>query len=398
MSYRESSNSLPSEIPLLDGSNYCHWERAMKVFLQTKELFKLIRDTYTEPLLLSEAELIQYNSDATPEATITLLQRKVDLHAEWEDNNERILGYITLKISAPIQQIMANVTNARTLWNNLATNYGMTRSAGIFMDFQAVTDWKFDDRKDPQTSINELLARINRLTADGLTLPNNIQAMILLKAVPRNWDNFAGMILATTAASDLTTARITPLIQEEWIRCNPQAVAQLSRQQLQQGAQPAPWQSTHGTFRGRVCGHGRGHGRGGRGRPYQRPAEPAPTGSGNAPLLPQQQQQWPGQMAGQQHGPNAERNRAQRQEQNARKRAFQATGGVHMAHMVVDDNDPRTDQQKEEDLIDENWEPEVFLSKYKIGSPKPKMVPPPKEREPSYLAHRKSVADFAAKK
>ena len=244
MSYRESSNTLPSEIPLLDGSNYRRWERAMKVFLQTKELFKLLRDTYVEPLPLSEAELIQYNSDATPEATITLLQRKVDLHAEWEDNNEHILGYITLKISAPIQQIMANITNARTLWNNLAMNYSTTRSAGIFMDFQAVTDWKFDDRKDPQTSINELLARINRLTADGLTLPNNIQAMILLKVVPRNWDNFASMILATTAASDLTTACITPLIQEEWIRRNPQAVAQLSRQQLQQGAQPAPWQST----------------------------------------------------------------------------------------------------------------------------------------------------------
>ena len=63
------------------------------------------------------------------------------------------------------------------------------------MDFQAVTDWKFDDRKGPQTSINELLARINRLTTDGLTLLNNIQAMILLKAIPRNWDNFAGMIL-----------------------------------------------------------------------------------------------------------------------------------------------------------------------------------------------------------
>ena len=73
-------------------------------------------------------------------------------------------------------------------------------------------------------------------------------------------------------------------------------------------------------------------------------------------------------MAGQQHGPNADRNRAWRQEQNARKRAFQATGSVHMAHMVVDDVDPRTEQQKEEDLINENWEPEVFLGKYKIGS------------------------------
>ena len=98
----------------------------MKAFLQTKELFKLLRDTYVEPLPLLEAELIQYNTDTTPKAMITLLQRKVDLHAEWEDNNECILGYITLKISAPIQQIMANVTNARTLWNNLATNYSTT--------------------------------------------------------------------------------------------------------------------------------------------------------------------------------------------------------------------------------------------------------------------------------
>ena len=69
-----------------------------------------------------------------------------------------------------------------------------------------------------------------------------------------------------------------------------------------------------------------------------------------------------------------------------------------MAHMVVDDVDPRTEQQKEEDLINENWEPEVFLGKYKIGSPKLKMVPLPKEREPGYLVHRRNVADFAAKK
>ena len=103
-------------------------------------------------------------------------------------------------------------------------------------------------------------------------------------------------------------------------------------------------------------------------------------------------------MAGQQCGPNMERNCACQQEQNARKRAFQATSSVHMAHMVVDDVDPRMEQQKEEDLIDENWEPKVFLGKYKIGSPKPKMVPLPKEREPGYLVHRRNVADFAAKK
>ena len=77
-------------------------------------------------------------------------------------------------------------------------------------------------------------------------------------------------------------------------------------------------------------------------------------------------------MAGQQHSPNTDRNHTCHQEQNARKRAFQATSSVHMAHMVVDDIDPRMEQQKEEDLINENWEPEVFLGKYKIGSPNQK--------------------------
>ena len=190
MSHRESSNTLPSKIPVLDGSNYCQWEHAMKAFLQTKGLFKLLRVTYTEPQLLTAAQIITYNNVDTPAAEVAGLQRQVDLHAKWEDNNEWILGYINLKLSASIQQIMTNVTNARTLWNNLVTNYGMTRSAGIFMYFQAVT-------------------------ADGLTLPNNVTAMILLKAIPRNWDNFARMILATTSAKNLTTAWITPLIQEE---------------------------------------------------------------------------------------------------------------------------------------------------------------------------------------
>ena len=156
----------------------------MKAFLQTKELFKLLRATYTEPLLLTAVKLITYNTDTTTAEVLAPLQRRVDLHAEWEDNNKWTLGYINLKLSTSIQQIMTNVTNARTLWNKLATNYSTTRSAGIFKDFQAVTDWKFDDRKDPQMSINELLAHINCLTADGVMVADHFyNALIQMNGV-----------------------------------------------------------------------------------------------------------------------------------------------------------------------------------------------------------------------
>ena len=148
---------------------------------------------------------------------------------------------------------------------------------------------------------------------------------------------------------------------------------------------------------------GRGRGRGGRGRPYQRPAEP--SGPGNAPLLPPQQQQWPGQMNGQERGPNTERNRQRRKEQNARKKAFQAqsSSNVHMAHMMeYDDPDMIQDERDEEQIknnnLVEDLGPDVFLGKYKIEKPefvRPKMIPLP--REPGYIVHRRNVAEFAAK-
>ena len=59
-------------------------------------------------------------------------------------------------------------------------------------------------RRIQQTAyVNKLLAHIEQITSEGVRLPSNIAAMILLKAVPRHWDNFASMILATTATSVL---------------------------------------------------------------------------------------------------------------------------------------------------------------------------------------------------
>ena len=102
-------------------------------------------------------------------------------------------------------------------------------------------------------------------------------------------------------------------------------------------------------------------------------------------------------MNGQQHGPNTERNRQRCQEQNARKKAFQAqnnlTTNVHMAHMM-EYNDPdmiqdeRDEEQIKNDNLVEDLGPEVFLGKYRIVEPefvRPKMIPPPREPD------RKSV-------
>ena len=253
-----SEDTIPSTVPILNGSNYHPWECAMKAFLQTKGLFKYLRATFTEPRAATAAEIASMAATGTTAATISTVQSIIDACEQYEEDTNKIISYFILKMTSSLQQLHARATNAKTLWDSLAMAYAMTGSVAIFNDFTEVTEWRFDDRKDLTISMSELQARLERLTSQGITLPENVKAMILLKAVPKNWDNFAAVILATTTASALNITAVLLLIQEEWRRQNPHPAANLSQQQLPQGAQQGQWQTvcnTFKTFRGFVCVH-----------------------------------------------------------------------------------------------------------------------------------------------
>ena len=127
--------SIPSEVPILDGSNYRTWERMMKSFLQTKGLYRLIRVTYHVPSGLSKSQQVEYDAETTTLERIKALQDILLTKETWEEENDKILGYINLKVSPSIQQITASQSIARDLWEHLAATYGTTRSAGIFNNF-----------------------------------------------------------------------------------------------------------------------------------------------------------------------------------------------------------------------------------------------------------------------
>ena len=107
----------------------------MKSFLQTKGLYRLIGATYHVPSGLSESQQVEYDAESTSMERIKTLQDILLARETWEEENDKILGYINLKVSPSIQQITASQLIARDLWNHLATTYGTMRSAGIFNDF-----------------------------------------------------------------------------------------------------------------------------------------------------------------------------------------------------------------------------------------------------------------------
>ena len=153
-----SEDTIPSTVPILNGSNYRPWERAMKAFLQTKGLFKYLRATYIEPRAATAAEIASMGAATATAATISAVQAIIDAREQYEEDTDKIIGYFILKMTSSLQQLHAGATNAKTLWESLATAYATTGSVAIFNDFTEVTEWRFDDQKDPTISMSELQA------------------------------------------------------------------------------------------------------------------------------------------------------------------------------------------------------------------------------------------------
>ena len=116
--------------------------------------------------------------------------------------------------------------NPNTVWEQLHTNFGTPNAASIFMEFKKIVHMQIKKSDDPATHINKMQSIFGYLAANGLTLPDSTQAMILLSALPTEWKGFASTILATlpvqlpasapAGAQALTFASVLPKINEEW--------------------------------------------------------------------------------------------------------------------------------------------------------------------------------------
>ena len=91
-------------------------------------------------------------------------------------------------MSGIICQNYLNEGNPNTVWEALCTTYGTPGTAGIFVEFKKIVCMQIKKNEDPATRVNKMQSIFNYLAANGLTLPNSAQAMILLSALPAEWE------------------------------------------------------------------------------------------------------------------------------------------------------------------------------------------------------------------
>jgi hypothetical protein len=193
-------NTLKAEIPVFRGDKYNQWATAMKNHLQSMTLWNLVNKKEDEPVA---------DTDATKNAD--LAKRKAD----WNDKNQKAIGTIRLRCSDSIQSWIdsKNIDKAFEVWDALKGEYEQLSIATGYEHFVKAMSVHLSPHKDPTPEIYTMLDHFARLEAVDATLkvPVQIQAMMLMYKIPKQWEAAASYLINTT--KNISGFSVTNILQ-----------------------------------------------------------------------------------------------------------------------------------------------------------------------------------------
>ena len=208
---------LSSLVPVLTGPNYQVWAPAMKSFLMLQGQWCVLSCPCPYDITLDK-DSKPLDESALPD------QEKIDVNREkiedWEDDNSKAVGNITLHLSPAIQGNYTNpsMESARVLWVALEMLYEKPGVIATYLEFRAAIETKMLDHKDPSLCINKTIVHLTHVITAGLEIPEHFQAMIIMAKLPPSMDSIAQLMCQEERITNLDLSKIrwaTALVWEQ---------------------------------------------------------------------------------------------------------------------------------------------------------------------------------------
>ena len=177
-----SSNSLTTVTTVLTGANYWEWHVSMRAYLQSTGTWWTIRE-------------------ARPAADAE----------SWDGDNEKAMGTITLRCSAPIRIQVGEKTNAKEIWDLLKESYGQPSVGSAHTELKKLLSMTIPANQHPAPALRSCAANFAYLKDAGFKISLPVQAMILVAKLPPSMEVVAQLI-NQTKPSDIKTLKPDEII------------------------------------------------------------------------------------------------------------------------------------------------------------------------------------------
>ena len=171
-----SSKEVTQFVPLFNTADYHAWKERMGDFLGSQHMLGFINGNRPHPV---EANAKQ------PTAAKTAAQ------AQWEDDNLQVKSLIALRLSPNLHIHLG--TTAQGTWESLENTFGVSHFTMDFHLLQEVMKATLWVDQNPQVEIQHIWTLLERIRTAGMNLDNYLQVMLLLSAIPKEWDCIASM-------------------------------------------------------------------------------------------------------------------------------------------------------------------------------------------------------------
>ena len=114
----------------------------------------------------------------------------------WDADDIQCLGILGLRLNPNLRTHLGNT--ARLTWDSLNTTFGQLGVSAIFANYQAAISLKVTGGQNLQVEIQQLNTLFKCLVANGMSISDPMQGMILLNALPVKWDSVGMVYLQST--------------------------------------------------------------------------------------------------------------------------------------------------------------------------------------------------------
>ena len=177
------SSALDKMVPVFTGSNWQQWHTTMQAYLQ------------------AQGQWFVYSNVCPANDT--------DI---WDENTEKALGNITLRLTPSIQVAVADLTTVKEVWDHLKENFGTPSIGSAYTELSRLLSTTIPAGSHPAPTITKVLSHFAYLRDAGFKFPAPMQAMIILCKLPPTMEVVA-QILSQTSPSKIKNLKPDRIIK-----------------------------------------------------------------------------------------------------------------------------------------------------------------------------------------
>ena len=109
-----STKDLSTQVPIFDGTNFNIWITAIAAYLRSQGLWHAVDEVKPE---LTKEESVAHYAEKTTQIEKERIEAKYKDHKEWDEDDDKALGVIALKMNRDLWHFLGDTAKERALYS-----------------------------------------------------------------------------------------------------------------------------------------------------------------------------------------------------------------------------------------------------------------------------------------